>query len=106
MSEMTPGEVDAALFGPRTIYAPDGTTFVAKCKYDPSTMKQALKERGWTSYEVRGPGEDGRFFWIMNADGVCLPDVDDVPPTHLTITATVALQAWLRLCEELGDLAQ
>ena len=107
MDEISSEEVDAALFGPHTIYAPDGTTFVARLRYDPTTIEQVLgDQKGWMNYELQGPGDKAQL-WVADRDGEFIPDpTGEYIPATWPIKAKIALQGWVRLLEELEQLSE
>jgi len=102
MPGMSDEEAHAALFAPKTIYAPDGTTFVVQIRFDPSTSEEVF-DNGLMRYELQGPGE-GDHLWLADWMGEILPDPehDDVPRIWTT-KAELALSGWIQLSQAIGS---
>jgi len=100
--ELTPEEVNAELFGPHTIYAPDGTTFVVRAVLDAESVEHVL-DPARLQYEVTGPGESGSHLWLANNEGEILDNPAQADPVPLTIKARTALQGWIRMKDELAE---
>jgi len=100
VSELTPDEALAMIHAPRTIYAPEGSAFVAQFFYDAETLEQ-LHDFGRIRYEVRGPLGKSNHLWVADRNGEFLGAGDDDVPMEWTLKAEIALGGWLRLQEEL-----
>jgi hypothetical protein len=96
MPELSSEEALEILLAPRTIYAPDGTTFTLRLIFDPPSAAK-LFESGEMSYEMRGP-RDNDHLWLANSDGYLIPDPshDDIPSIW-SLKVELALTGWLAL---------
>jgi hypothetical protein len=86
---------------PRTIWAPDGTTFTLTFvdNQEAKTTEEVF-DFGFDRWELRGPG-DHNHLWIFSALGDRVPNpADDDVPEWWTVLADVAVDGWLRLQSE------
>jgi hypothetical protein len=97
--ELNPDEMLEALQRPHTIWAPDGTTFVASMVI---SEDGGPFDKGLIRYEVRGPDASDHL-WLATDEGDLLANpADDDVPRDWTVKARFALSGWLELVNELN----
>lgn len=78
---MTSDDAERAVFGPFTIYAPDGTEFTLR-RILHATATEHVFDQSRLQLEVWGPGPDNPHVWIAKAEGSIV--VDDAISAPLT----------------------
>ena len=85
---------------PRTIWAPDGTRFIATFVDNQEAKTPEIFDFGFIRRELRGP-DDHNHLWIFSGLGDRVPNpADDDVPEWWTVLADVAMTGRLRLESE------